>query len=187
MNATLTSDTIDFILDKLDEIEKVSNLPLTIGKMIMDIKMEISSVYCPACNSCGEEGCCPPDRCDSLYNLLNFTYLEKYLLEKERLYFGANGEINRPNLCSHMIEELRVRFQTSKAGLYCDHNIKTYYEMQRELEELSNSCKALFECLDKVEETDTGKEFKPNYISSCRVLDSVKITESITNIKRIIE
>jgi hypothetical protein len=186
MNVTLTKEQTDFIFKTLDEIEKLSNLPLTVGTKVIDIKSTIEPTYCPTCNSCGEEGCCPPDRCDSLYNLLNFTYLEKYLLEKERLYFGANGEINRPNLCSHIIEELRVRFKTSKAGLYCDHNIKTYYEMQKKYDELYNACKILINNLEKREESDSGTEFSPNYISSCRVLDGIEISNAIKVIKNIL-
>lgn len=40
--------------------------------------------------------------------------------------------------------------------------------------------------LSKREETDSGTEFSPNYISSCRVLDGIEIGNSMKIIKKVL-
>lgn len=47
--------------------------------------------------------------------------------------------------------------------------------------------KALFELLDKTEETDDGREFRPNQISSCRALDAEKLNQVLVELKRTME
>lgn len=47
--------------------------------------------------------------------------------------------------------------------------------------------KALFELLDKTEETDDGRVFHPNRISSCRALDAEKLNQVLVELKRTME
>ena len=47
--------------------------------------------------------------------------------------------------------------------------------------------KALFELLDKIEETDEGRVFHPNRISSCRALDAEKLNQVLVELKRTLE
>jgi len=44
-----------------------------------------------------------------------------------------------------------------------------------------------FEILDTVEESDSGRAFRPVYISSCRVLTTERIGELFSEIKKIID
>ena len=41
----------------------------------------------------------------------------------------------------------------------------------------------LFELLDKREETDSGKEFSPNYITSCRAVDGKRLNQLLIKLK----
>ena len=43
-----------------------------------------------------------------------------------------------------------------------------------------------FKILDTVEESESGKEFHPVYISSCRVLKTKRLNEIFSEIKKII-
>ena len=47
--------------------------------------------------------------------------------------------------------------------------------------------KALFELLDRTEETDEGRVFHPNRISSCRVLDAEKLNQVLVELKRTLD
>lgn len=47
--------------------------------------------------------------------------------------------------------------------------------------------KALFELLDKIEETDEGRVFHPNRISSCRALDANKLEQVLKDLKNTLE
>ena len=47
--------------------------------------------------------------------------------------------------------------------------------------------KELFELLDKTEETDEGRVFHPNRISSCRALDTEKLNQVLVELKRTLE
>jgi hypothetical protein len=58
--------------------------------------------------------------------------------------------------------------------------------MQKKYDELYNACKILINNLEKREESDSGTEFSPNYISSCRVLDGIEISNAIKVIKNIL-
>lgn len=47
--------------------------------------------------------------------------------------------------------------------------------------------KALFELLDRTEETDEGLVFHPNRISSCRALDAEKLEKVLVALKSTME
>lgn len=47
--------------------------------------------------------------------------------------------------------------------------------------------KELFELLDKTEETDEGRVFHPNRISSCRALDAEKLQKVLVELKHTME
>jgi hypothetical protein len=58
--------------------------------------------------------------------------------------------------------------------------------MQKEYNELYNACKILINNLEKREESDSGTEFSPNYISSCRALDGIEICNAMKVIKKVL-
>ena len=39
---------------------------------------KLDSPYCPTCGACGEEGCCPPDRCKHLICFYGEHYVRTY-------------------------------------------------------------------------------------------------------------
>jgi len=45
----------------------------------------------------------------------------------------------------------------------------------------------LFVLLDKTEETDEGRVFRPNRISSCRALDAEKLERVLKELKNVLE
>ena len=45
----------------------------------------------------------------------------------------------------------------------------------------------LFVLLDKTEETDEGRVFRPNKISSCRALDAEKLEQVSKELKNVLE
>lgn len=47
--------------------------------------------------------------------------------------------------------------------------------------------KQLFILLDKTEETDEGRVFRPNQISSCRALDAEKLNQILVALKHTME
>ena len=47
--------------------------------------------------------------------------------------------------------------------------------------------KELFRLLDITEETDDGRVFRPNRISSCRALDAEKLNQVLVELKRTME
>lgn len=47
--------------------------------------------------------------------------------------------------------------------------------------------KELFELLDKTEETDEGRVFHPNRISSCRAMDAEKLNQVLAGLKSTLE
>ena len=47
--------------------------------------------------------------------------------------------------------------------------------------------KELFRLLDITEETDEGRVFRPNRISSCRALDAEKLNQVLVELKRTLE
>ena len=70
----------------------------------------------------------------------------------------------------------------------CDVTIKNYMkifskENKNNLHELLTE---FFQILNTVEETDSGREFHPVYISSCRVMKTKRVIEIISEIKDII-
>ena len=45
----------------------------------------------------------------------------------------------------------------------------------------------LFVLLDRTEETDEGRVFRPNRISSCRALDAEKLEQVLKELKNVLE
>ena len=58
--------------------------------------------------------------------------------------------------------------------------------LKRPLFRLTNLWHQLFFLLDITEESDSGNEFRPNYISSCRAVDGDRIEKILTEAKQII-
>ncbi|MHA1789191.1 MAG: hypothetical protein ACTSXT_08185 [Candidatus Helarchaeota archaeon] len=66
----------------------------------------------------------------------------------------------------------------------CHYEMDTYLEhKEKEIERLRGYWKEFFSILDIVEESDSGRKFRPVYISSCRVLESKKIREIFDNVR----
>lgn len=183
----LSKEEVDNIYSSLKQIDCCSDIlkDETIRDLTIDIRSILNPIYCPTCGSCGEIGDGCHNRCESLYGHLLFVNIEQYLLEKEKQFFKS--EINRPNIISKIIDELKERqYITDDKGFYCDHYIKTFDNQQKELDEYYTNVKRLLELLEKVEVSDSGKEFHPNYISSCRVFDTEEIGIRLTNLKRLV-
>lgn len=45
---------------------------------------ETDDIYCPECGSCGEEGCCPPDNCETVQGLYCEGNLRSYKALEEQ-------------------------------------------------------------------------------------------------------
>jgi hypothetical protein len=78
---------------------------------------DYDSPYCSVCGSCGESGCCSPDMCKSVQLELAIKSVLIDMVPDEEfnvLYF---------------IEELQNRM---KCGSYCDWNVKSYKDMEKE-------------------------------------------------------
>ena len=55
------------------------------------------------------------------------------------------------------------------------------------MSDLKNLVKEFFAILDEVEETSSGREFHPVYISSCRVMKTKRIHGIFTKMKKLIK
>lgn len=173
----LSNNQLKKIYSLLEKIDCCSDVlkDESIRDLTVDIRSILDPIYCPVCGACGETGDGCASRCDGLSALQLFLNLEQYLLEKELLYFGK--EASRPNIISHIIEELRIRSSSSDIGMYCDHYIKSYQDLEKENNDYYTNVKSLLHLFNKVEESDSGVEFHPNTISSCRVLDTITFGE----------
>ena len=58
--------------------------------------------------------------------------------------------------------------------------------LRRPLLKLTSLWHQLFFLLDITEESDSGNEFRPNYISSCRALDSERMEKILAEAKQLI-
>ena len=183
----LSKEQVEYINDRLDKIQQFDTSE-NIEDLVNDIRAELVEHFCSVCyfNSCGEIGDGCHNRCESLYGHLLFVNIEQYLLEKEKQFF--KNEINRPNIISKIIDDLKERqYITDDKGFYCDHYIKTFDNQQKELDEYYTNVKRLLELLEKVEVSDSDKEFHPNAIHSCRALDASEISDIMNKLKRLTE
>lgn len=57
--------------------------------------------------------------------------------------------------------------------------------MRKDAERIKELVKNFIEILDTVEESDSGKEFHPVYISSCRVMESKTINEILCELREL--
>jgi len=76
---------------------------------LRDIK---EPVYCPTCGSCGEEGCCPPDKCQAFPCLYGENSAQSYREledENERLQSAHTTVVKKYNLACAENERLSVR------------------------------------------------------------------------------
>ena len=55
------------------------------------------------------------------------------------------------------------------------------------MKELKELVKEFFSILDEVEETNSGREFHPVHISSCRVMKTQRLSEIFTEMKKLIK
>ena len=58
---------------------------------IEDVLSSFMSGYCPTCGSCGETGCCSPDKCNEVICFYGENNLREYkdLLEENTRYYRA--------------------------------------------------------------------------------------------------
>ena len=59
--------------------------------------------------------------------------------------------------------------------------------LEMKLQDYDVLVKALFQLLDKTEETDDGRSFRPNQIRSCRALDAEKLDKILAQLKNTVE
>ena len=57
-------------------------------------------------------------------------------------------------------------------------------ENETKLLQAKKDVREFFEILDTVEESDMGREFHPVYISSCRVLTSVRLQDILSRLRK---
>ena len=57
------------------------------GEIYQVIEDSLDGAYCPTCGSCGETGCCSPDRCNEVICVYGETNLKEYkeLLEENEV------------------------------------------------------------------------------------------------------
>ena len=84
------------------------------------------------------------------------------------------GDICAP--CSNMLV-----FGDPKFGVTFVH------KMRDRLEELETNMRLLFELLDRIEESDEGRVFRPVQIYCCREHDRLKLEEVLAQLKNMIE
>lgn len=61
------------------------------------------------------------------------------------------------------------------------------YEIDFQTDTLKATVRELLYYLDIIEETDDGKPFRPNYISSCRALDAEKLKKVISELRELVK
>lgn len=57
---------------------------------------------------------------------------------------------------------------------------------QQDLDHLKGLVKEFFKILDRTETSDSGREFRPTYIHSCRVLEMRKISKVLNEMKSVV-
>jgi len=50
---------------------------------------------------------------------------------------------------------------------------------------LKECVKRFIKMLDKEEESDSGKRFRPNYITSCRIMDSIEMGKLLKRMEKL--
>lgn len=78
-----------------------------------------------------------------------------------------------------------IRFSLSE-GEHAGETEDGEWVKWKDVKEVLENLKILFDTLDKEETTDEGRKFKPNYISSCRALDTAVLNTCLDNLKKAI-
>lgn len=93
----------------------------------------LSSPYCPTCGSCGETGCCSPDRCNEvicLYGASNLKDYKELLEENEALtnQLKKAKEDSESYCCTDERDKLEEESKTKKFtwGEWSDKNPQAY-------------------------------------------------------------
>ena len=84
-----------------------------------------------------------------------------------------------------MSDDLVKRLRDSTSWYHADCELKM--KCADRIENLETLIKDLFILLDKTEETDEGRVFHPNHISSCRVEDGQKLKNLLRLLKAAVE
>jgi len=77
-------------------------------------------------------------------------------------------------------------YDASECGCPADWTPKEVYQLRYELEDLKSLCSDFLSILNIVEESDSGRDFHPTRIISCRARDGVKINKILAHISRIV-
>jgi hypothetical protein len=68
------------LMEKINELLHVLHdgklLTEEAEKLMWELDDFLYPVYCPTCNSCGEDGCCPPDCCKTVQERLTRLYCD---------------------------------------------------------------------------------------------------------------
>lgn len=79
------------------------------------------------------------------------------------------------------------RYDYTEDGMEWNPNIGGDWVKYEDVEEVLENLKVLFGTLDKEETTDEGRVFRPNFISSCRALDTAVLSTCLDNLKKVVD
>jgi hypothetical protein len=77
-------------------------------------------------------------------------------------------------------------YDAGECGCPADWTPVEIYRLRYELEDLKSLCSDFLGILNIVEESDSGREFHPTRITSCRVQDGMRINKILAHIGRIV-
>ena len=77
-------------------------------------------------------------------------------------------------------------YDAGECGCPADWTPAEVYKLRYENEDLKSLCKEFLDILSITEESDSGTEFHPTRIISCRARDGVKINKILAHICRIV-
>ena len=77
-------------------------------------------------------------------------------------------------------------YDAGECGCPADWTPTEVYKLRYENEDLKSLCKEFLDILNIIEESDSGTEFYPTRINSCRINDSMKINNILAHICQIV-
>lgn len=99
------------------------------GEIYSMIEDSLDGAYCPTCGSCGETGCCSPDRCNEVICLYGETNLKDYkeLLEENEALRNKVKELSEPLMKYYRV----IHTKSSDVSGWCSENNKSFAPNKR--------------------------------------------------------
>lgn len=113
----------DLELDEVSNATLITNLQNKIIELETELDILKNPIYCPNCDSCGEEGCCSPDKCKTC---------QLHIILEEFPWHNLHCSTSDWNNFKSVI------LNQFKTGIYCDSNIESYNEMVTACSEFYN-------------------------------------------------